>query len=217
MDPPGFPDAAMSSPGSVVLAALDSSRCAQSIAPEKFEAIAQAGDDPASRLPTSKLIPMLRLVASIGRLDAEAITMIERVPSDLISALQKLMPRLLPAGWSPAMALGRLPKDAPYLLELNPTPMNSKVLERAETAFAADLARAVDMQAPILILLPEEAKGPAIRSRRWSSVGYLRPYRWTSSSPRCAQRMVRRAGSTKRRCDPPLPPMPRFRTLTPFP
>lgn len=166
-DLPEMFDAAMSSSGSV----------AQDVSPEEHDAIADAGDDPTAnstsqpriRLPSGKLIPMLRLVASIGdipdrdaMLAPGAITMIERVPSDLISTIQKLLPHALPISWTLAMSPGRLPKDVRYLMVLNPEPMNGKISERAEAAFTADLARAIDMRAPILVLLPEEAKGLAI-------------------------------------------------------
>ena len=177
MDLPELLDAAMSPPGSTALEALNRRPAAQNISPEEHDAIADAGGDPAAtasdgtsqpriRLPSGKLIPLLRLVASIGNLvdrDAMlapgAITLIERVPSDLINTLQKLLPQVLPEGWSLALSLGRLPKETPYLMVLNPEPMNGKVSERAEAAFVDDLARAVDMRAPILVLLPEESKG----------------------------------------------------------
>lgn len=180
MDLPELLDAAMSPPGSSAINALNGSPAAQNVSPEEHDAIQEAGGDPAAtasdgtsqprvRLPSGKLIPLLRLVASIGNLadrDAMlalgAITVIERVPADLIHMLQKLLPLLLPTGWSPAMSLGRLPQDKPYVLVLNPEPMNGKISERAEAAFTGDLARAVDMRAPILVLLPEEAKGPAL-------------------------------------------------------
>lgn len=169
-DDPDLPemfDAAMSPSGSV----------AQAASPEEHDVSVGAGDDPKAdstsqpriRLPSGKLIPMLRLVASIGdipdrdaMLAPGAITMIERVPSDLISTLQRLLPHALPISWTLATAPGRLPKEGRYLMVLNPEPMNSRVTERAMTAFTDDLARAVDMRAPILVLLPEEAKGPAI-------------------------------------------------------
>lgn len=177
MDLPELLVTTMSPPGSVALDGLNRSPTAQNISPEEHDAIADAGGDPAAtasdgtsqpriRLPSGKLFPLLRLVASIGNLanrDAMlapgAITVIERVPADIIYMLQKLLPLLVPAGWSLAMALGRLPQDKPYLLVLNPEPANGKISERAMTAFTDDLARAVDMRAPILVLLPEEAKG----------------------------------------------------------
>ncbi|WP_128255386.1 AAA family ATPase [Falsirhodobacter deserti] len=180
MDLPELLVTTMSPPGSAALNELNRSPTAQNISPEEHDAIADASGDPAAtasdgtsqpriRLPSGKLIPLLRLVASIGdipdrdaMLASGAITVFERVPADLIHMLQKLLPLLLPTGWSPAMSLGRLPQDKPYLLVLNPEPMNGKVSERAEAAFADDLARAVDMRAPILILLPEEAKGLTI-------------------------------------------------------
>ncbi|WP_435165487.1 AAA family ATPase [Falsirhodobacter sp. 1013] len=177
MDLPELLVTTMSPPGSTALDALNRSPAAQNIPPEEYDSVQEDDGDPAAtasdgtsqprlRLPSGKLIPLLRLVASIGNLadrDAMlapgAITVIERVPADLIHMLQKLLPLLVPEGWSLAMTLGRLPKDAPYLLLLHPEPMNGKVSERAEAAFAADLARAVDMRAPILVLLPEESKG----------------------------------------------------------
>ncbi|WP_374292907.1 AAA family ATPase [Paenirhodobacter enshiensis] len=180
MDLPELLEAAMSPPGSAMLNALNASPAAQNVSPEEFDAITEAGGDPTAtaeggfsqprlRLPAGKLFPLLRLVAGIGGLEDRdamlapgAITMIERVPTDLINPIQKLLPHALPQDWSLALSLGRLPKDTPYLLVLNPEPMNGKVSERAEAAFASDLARAVDMRAPILILLPEEAKGPGI-------------------------------------------------------
>lgn len=139
--------------------------------------VQEAGGDPAAtasdstsqpriRLPSGKLFPLLRLVASINdipdrdaMLARGAITVIERVPSDRISMLQKLLPLLLRTGWLPAMSPGRTPKDTPYQVVLNPEPMQGKISERAEAALAADLARAFDMRAQILVLLPEEAKG----------------------------------------------------------
>ena len=179
MDLPELLVTTMSPPGSAGLNGLNRSPAAQNISPEHYDAVQEAGGDPAAtasdgtsqpriRLPSGKLIPLLRLVASIGdipdrdaMLAPGAITVIERVPADVIHMLQKLLPLLLPTGWSPAMALGRLPQDKPYVLVLNPELMNGKVSERAEAAFADDLARAVDMRAPVLVLLPEEAKRPA--------------------------------------------------------
>ncbi|WP_255469861.1 AAA family ATPase, partial [Paracoccus sp. FO-3] len=181
MDLPEILEAAMSpSGGSAALDALSASTAAQNISPEEHDAIAQAGGDPMAtkadgtshpriRLPTSKLITLLRLVASIGDIkdrDAMqatgAITVLDRVPGDLIDQINKLIPHVLTEAWSVALSPGRLPRDKPYLLLLSPDISNAKVSERAEAAFADDIARAVDMRAPILILLPEEAKGPAI-------------------------------------------------------
>ena len=77
MDLPELLDAAMSPPGSTALEALNRRPAAQNISPEEHDAIADAGGDPAAtasdgtsqpriRLPSGKLIPLLRLVASIG-------------------------------------------------------------------------------------------------------------------------------------------------------
>ncbi|WP_237763515.1 AAA family ATPase [Falsirhodobacter sp. alg1] len=177
MDLPELLVTTMSPPGSAALNGLNRSPAAQNICPEDYDAVQEAGGDPAAtasdgtwqpriRLPSGKLIPLLRLVASIGdipdrdaMLAPGAITMIGRVPGDEIHMLQKLLPLLVPAGWSLAMSLGRLPKDKPHMLVLNPEPMNGRVTERAMSAFTDDLARAVDMRAPILVLLPEESKG----------------------------------------------------------
>ncbi|ANW34140.1 AAA family ATPase [Ketogulonicigenium vulgare] len=180
MDLPELLEAAMSPPGSSMLNALDASPVAQNISPEEFDAIAEAGGDPAAtasdgksqpgiRLPAGKLFPLLRLAASIGSLSDRdamltpgAITMIERVPDDLITQLNRLMQHFLPPDMSVALSLGRLPRDKPYLLLLSPDILNNKVSERAVSAFTADLARAVDMRAPIVVLWPDEATVPAM-------------------------------------------------------
>lgn len=181
MELPQILEAAMSPPGrSSALDPLNTSTAAQNVSAEEYEAIAEAGGDPVAtaadgsshpriRLPTGKLITLLRLVASIGDIPDRntmqapgSITMLDRVPVDLIDQVNKLMPHTLSQGRSVALSLGRLPRDKPYLLVLSPDISNAKVSERAETAFAKDVACAVDMRAPILILLPEGAKGPAI-------------------------------------------------------
>lgn len=181
MELPEILEAAMSPSGeSTALDALNTSPAAQNISPDAHEAIAQAGGDPMAtapdgtahpriRLPTGKLITLLRLVASIGDLVARdvmvapgAITVLDRVPGDLIDQINKVIRHVLTEAWAVALSPGRLPRDKPYLLLLSPDISNAKVSERAEAAFADDIARAVDMRAPILILLPEEAKGPAI-------------------------------------------------------
>ncbi|WP_418024481.1 AAA family ATPase [Paracoccus sp. TD-10] len=170
----------MSPPGSAALDALNTSPAAQNVSPEEHHAIAEAGGDPAAtaedgasqpriRLPAGKLIPLLRLAASIGSLkdrDAMlvpgAITVIEGIPGSLIDALKKLLPHTLPQGWSLAMSMGRLPRDKPCLLVLGPELMNGKISDHAERGFAAELATAIDMRIPILILLPEIAKAPSV-------------------------------------------------------
>src|SRR5690606_9634337 len=75
---------------------------------------------------------------------------------------RKLLPHVLPDSWSLATSMGRLPREKPYLMVLGPELMNGKVSERAERAFAEDLAWAVDMRVPILVLLPEMAKAPTV-------------------------------------------------------
>ena len=148
-DLPELLEAAMSPSGSAALDALNTSPNAQNVSPEEFDAIADAGGDPAATaangtshprilLPASKLIPLLRLAASIGSLkhrDAMlvpgAITVIEGIPNDLVDALKKLLPHALPTGWSLAMSMGRLPRDTPYLLVLGPELMNGKISEHA--------------------------------------------------------------------------------------
>ncbi|KGJ01923.1 AAA family ATPase [Paracoccus versutus] len=180
MDLPELLEAAMSPPGSAAIDTLNSSPAAQNVSPEEYEAIAEAGGDPAATaangasqprilLPASKLIPLLRLAASIGSLkdrDAMlvpgAITVIEGIPGNLIDALKKLLPHALPTGWSLAMSMGRLPRDKPYLLVLGPELMNGKVSQHAERGFAVELATAIDMRVPILILLPDVATAPEV-------------------------------------------------------
>ena len=180
MDLPELLEAAMSPPGSSMLQILNTSTAGQNVSPEEFDAIADAGGDPTAtasngssqpriRLPAGKLFPLLRLAASIGSLNDRdamlmpgAITMIERVPGDLIDQINRLMQHLLPQDMSVALSLGRLPKGKPYVLLLGPDISNNKVSERAVSAFAADLARAVDMRAPIAILWPDEAALPAM-------------------------------------------------------
>ncbi|WP_240547657.1 AAA family ATPase [Paracoccus sp. J56] len=180
MDLPELLEAAMSPPGSAALDALNRSPAAQNISPEEHDAIADAGGDPAAtaangtsqpriRLPAGKLFPLLRLAASIGSIPDRnamlvpgAITVIARVPGDLIDQINRLMSHLLPQDMSVALSPGRLPKGQPYVLLLSPDISNNKVSERAVSAFAADLARAVDMRAPIVILWPDEAAVPAM-------------------------------------------------------
>ncbi|MBT0781478.1 AAA family ATPase [Paracoccus sp. pheM1] len=180
MDQPEFLETAMSPPGSGALDALNTSPAAQNVSPEEYEAIAEAGGDPAAtaangasqpriRLPAGKLIPLLRLAASIGSLEVRdamlvpgAITVIEGIPGNLIDALKKLLPHALPAGWSLAMSMGRLPRDKPCLLVLGPELMSGKVSQHAERGFAAELATAIDMRVPILILLPDVATAPEV-------------------------------------------------------
>ncbi|SFY33702.1 Peptidase family M41 [Paracoccus pantotrophus] len=180
MDLPDLLEAAMSPPGSATLDALNTSPAAQNVSPEEHEAIAEAGGDPAAtasdgssqpriRLPAGKLIPLLRLAASIGSLEDRdamlvpgAITVIEGVPGNLIDALKKLLPHALPTGWSLAMSMGRLPRNKPYLLVLGPELMNGKISEHAGRGFAAELATAIDMRVPILILLPDVATAPPV-------------------------------------------------------
>ncbi|RDD70152.1 AAA family ATPase [Paracoccus versutus] len=180
MDLPDLLEAAMSPPGSATLDALNTSPAAQNVSPEEYEAIAEAGGDPAAtasngssqprvRLPANKLFPLLRLSASIGGIpdrDAMllpgAITVIEGIPGNLIDALKKLLPHALPTGWSLAMSMGRLPRDKPYLLVLGPELMNGKISEHAGRGFAAELATAIDMRVPILILLPDVATAPEV-------------------------------------------------------
>ncbi|WP_233253545.1 AAA family ATPase [Paracoccus binzhouensis] len=178
MDLPELLEAATSPPGSAALDALNTSPAAQNVSPEEHHAIAEAGGDPAAtaedgasqpriRLPAGKLIPLLRLAASIGSIkdrDAMlvpgAITVIEGIPGNLIDALKKLLPYALPIGLSLAMSMGRLPRDKPYLLVLGPDLLNEKVSAHAERSFAAELASAIDMRVPILILLPDVATAP---------------------------------------------------------
>lgn len=180
MDLPELLETAMSPPGSAALDALNASPAAQNVSPEEFDAIKEAGDDPAAtasdgssqprvRLPAGKLLPLLRLAASIGSLkdrDAMlapgAITVIEGIPGSLIDALKKLLPHALPTGWSLAMSMGRLPRDTPYLLVLGPELMNGKISDHAERGFAVELASAIDMRVPILILLPDVATAPEV-------------------------------------------------------
>ncbi|WP_232419310.1 AAA family ATPase [Paracoccus sp. N5] len=180
MDLPDLLEAAMSPPGSAALDALNTSPAAQNVSPEEYEAIAEAGGDPAATvangasqprilLPASKLIPLLRLAASIGSLEGRdamlvpgAITVIEGIPGNLVDALKKLLPHALPTGWSLAMSMGRLPRDKPYLLVLGPELMNGKISEHAGRGFAAELATAIDMRVPILILLPDVATAPPV-------------------------------------------------------
>jgi len=180
MDLPQLLETAMSPSGSAALDVLNASPTAQNVSPEEFDAIAEAGGDPAAtaaigtshpriRLPAGKLIPLLRLAASIGSLEDRdamlvpgAITVIEGIPGNLIDALKKLLPHALPTGWSLAMSLGRLPQDKPSLLVLGPELMNGKISEHAERAFKEEIARAIDMRTPILILLPEIATAPAV-------------------------------------------------------
>ncbi|WP_323715973.1 AAA family ATPase [Paracoccus aminovorans] len=180
MDLPEMLETAMSPPGSAALDALNTSPAAQNVSPEEHGAIADAGGDPDAtaangvshpriRLPAGKLLPLLRLAASIGSLkdrDAMlvpgAITVIEGIPGSLIDTLKKLLPHALPAGWSLAMSMGRLPREKPYLLVLGPELMNGKISEHAERGFKEDLATAIDMRSPILVLLPEIAKAPAV-------------------------------------------------------
>lgn len=180
MDLPELLEAAMSPPGSAALDALNTSPCAQNISPEECEAIAEAGGDPTATasngspqprilLPASKLIPLLRLAASIGSLEDRdamlvpgAITVIEGIPGNLIDAIKKLLPHALPQSWSLAMSMGRLPREKPYLLVLGPELMNGKISDHAERGFAAELASAIDMRVPILILLPDVATAPEV-------------------------------------------------------
>ncbi|WP_244295071.1 AAA family ATPase [Paracoccus versutus] len=180
MDLPELLEAAPSPPGSAALDALNTSPAAQNVSPEEHDAIAEAGGDPAAtasngasqpriRLPANKLFPLLRLAASIGSLEDRdamlvpgAITVIEGIPGNLIDALKKLLPHVLPTGWSLAMSMGRLPRDKPYLLVLGPELMNGKISEHAGRGFAAELATAIDMRVPILILLPDVATAPEV-------------------------------------------------------
>ncbi|WP_232419315.1 AAA family ATPase [Paracoccus sp. N5] len=180
MDLPELLEAAMSPQGSTAIDTLNSSPAAQNVSPEEHDAIAEAGGDPAAtasdgtsqpriRLPAGKLLPLLRLAASIGGIpdrDAMlvpgAITVIEDIPNDLVDTIRKLLPHVLPDSWSLATSMGRLPREKPYLMVLGPELMNGKVSERAERAFAEDLAWAVDMRVPILVLLPEMAKAPTV-------------------------------------------------------
>ncbi|GLK63702.1 AAA family ATPase [Paracoccus kondratievae] len=179
-DLPELLEAAMAPQGSAVLDALNRSPAAQNISPEEYEAIADAGGDPAAtasngasqpriRLPAGKLLPLLRLAASIGgipdrdaMLAPGAITVIEDIPNDLVDAIRKLLPHVLPDSWSLATSMGRLPRDNFYLLVLGPELMNGKITEHAERGFKEDLARAIDMRVPILVLLPEMAKAPTV-------------------------------------------------------
>lgn len=180
MDLPELLEAAMQPPGSSAIEALNSSPSAQNISPEEYDAITEAGGDPAAtaangasqprvRLPAGKLLPLLRLAASIGgipdrdaMLAPGAISVIEDIPGNLVDALKKLLPHALPDSWSLATSMGRLPRDKPYLLVLGPELMNGKISEQAERGFAAELATAIDMRVPILVLLPEMAKAPAV-------------------------------------------------------
>lgn len=180
MDLPELLETAMSPQGSAALDALNRSPAAQNISPEEHDATADAGGDPTATasngtsqprilLPASKLIPLLRLAASIGSLEdrdamlvSGAITVIDGIPGNLIDALKKLLPHVLPQDWSLTMSMGRLPRDKPFLLVQGPELMNGKISEHAERAFKEDLARAIDMRTPILVLLPDVATAPAV-------------------------------------------------------
>lgn len=180
MDLPELLEAAMLPSGSAALDALNNSPCAQNISPEEDDAIAESGGDPTAtandgtsqpriRLPVGKLLPLLRLVVSIGGLQDRdamllpgAMTMIEGIPGNLIDALKRLLPHVLPTSWSMATSMARLPRDKPCLLVLDPDLMSGEVSESAERGFVAELGLAMEAQAPILILLPDVATAPEV-------------------------------------------------------
>lgn len=172
MDLPELLEAAMAPPGSSAIEALNTSPAAQHISPEEFDAIGDAGGDPAAtasngasqpriRLPASKLIPLLRLVATIGAvrdrdamLAPGAITVITGVPDNMLDQLKKLLTHIISANWSVATALKYGTQSRDCLITLNPEVSDGKISRYAQTAFERDLVVAIDRQAPLLVLLP---------------------------------------------------------------
>lgn len=179
MDLPELLEAAMQAPGSSAIAALNSSSSAQNVSPEEFDAIADAGGDPTAtasngssqpriRLPASKLIPLLRLVATIdavrdrdAMLAPGAITVITGVPDDMLDQLKKLLTHILPANWSVATSLKYGTQSQDCLITLSPDVSDGKISRYAQTAFERDLVVAIDRQAPLLVLLPMAAAATA--------------------------------------------------------
>ncbi|WP_232215702.1 AAA family ATPase [Paracoccus sp. J55] len=179
MDLPELLEAAMQAPGSSAIDALNSGSSAQNVSPEEFDAIADAGGDPTAtasngssqpriRLPASKLIPLLRLVATIdavrdrdAMLAPGAITVITGVPDDMLDQLKKLLTHILPANWSVATSLKYGTQSQDCLITLNPDVSDGKISRYAQTAFERDLVVAIDRQAPLLVLLPMAAAATA--------------------------------------------------------
>lgn len=179
MDLPELLEAPMQPPGSAALDALNSSPNAQNVSPEEHDAIAEAGGDPAAtaangasqpriRLPAGKLIPLLRLVATIGAVEDRdsmlapgAITVIAGVPDDMLDQLKKLLTNILPANWSVATSLKYGTQSQDCLITLNPDVSDGKISRYAQIAFERDLVVAIDRQAPLLVLLPVAAAAAA--------------------------------------------------------
>ncbi|WP_323716418.1 AAA family ATPase [Paracoccus aminovorans] len=179
MDPPELLEATMQAPGSSAIAALNASPSAQNVSVEEYDAIQEAGGDPAAtdangasqpriRLPASKLIPLLRLAATIGAtqdrdamLAPGAITVITGVPDDILDQLKKLLINILPANWSVATSLKYGTQNQDCLITLNPDVSDGKISRYAQIAFDRDLVVAIDRQAPLLVLLPIAAAAAA--------------------------------------------------------
>ncbi len=138
------------------------------------DAIAQAGDDPAAtdehgrnqpavRLPTRKLLLLIRLAASFvsasalaARLKDGAITVIEGVPEGDLDLLQDALRHLLPQGWS----LGtnaRAQAKANYLCSIALQGLEGSAMTHG---LNANIASVIDLAMPILIALPPMATRP---------------------------------------------------------
>lgn len=169
----------MQAPGSSAIDARNSSPSAQNISPNEYEAVAEAGDDPAAtaangasqpriRLLASKLIPLLRLMATIGPVEDRdamlapgAITVITGVPDDMLDQLKKLLTNILPANWSVATSPKYGTQSQDGLITLNPDVSDCKISRYAHTALERDLAATVQRQTPLLVPLPIAAAAAA--------------------------------------------------------
>lgn len=139
--------------------------------PEEWDAILDAGGDPAAtqeaghnhhplHVAPRKLLLLARMAASFGSggafaevLRPGAITLLEEVPEEDLGLLESLMTCLLPEGWDLFH-----PKDSSNtpgcLTIVKPKPSDGRASAPSTTAFSNDLLAAIESAAPVLIILP---------------------------------------------------------------